>query len=138
MLTARVALKVVVVRRMIDVKVSNKSPDFYRKLEEIMVKYNLLEGAYFINNESKKYFWGKAKFLFRASEAKTILEKYRSGEDMACHYFLFDDGAKLTSSLIKMCQSANITVIPSVNFGHYHNENSMRGAERDIGFLKEC
>ncbi len=103
-----------------------------------MVKYNLLEGAYFINNEAKNYFWGKAKFLFRANEAETIMEKYRSGEDVACHYFLFDDGAKLTSSLIKMCQSAYITVVPSVNFGHYRNENPMRGAKRDIEFLKEC
>ena len=57
---------------------------------------------------------------------------------MAYNYFLFDDGAKLTSSLIKMCQLAHITVVPSVNFGHYKNENPMRGAKRDIGFLKEC
>jgi glycerophosphoryl diester phosphodiesterase len=126
------------VKMMIDVKVSQKSPDFYRKLEDIMVRYNLLEGAYFINNEDKKYFWGKAKFLFRADEANAILEKYGNGEDVACHYFLFDDGAKLTSSLIKICQSAYITVVPSVNFGHYQNENPMRGAKRDIEFLKEC
>jgi hypothetical protein len=126
------------VKVMLDIKVSDKSPEFYLKLEAILVKYNLLEGAYFIDNESKKYFWGKAKFLFRAHEAQTILEKYRSGENVACHYFLFDDGAKLTSSLIKMCQSAHITVVPSVNFGHYRFENPMRGAKRDIGFLKEC
>ena len=126
------------VKMMIDVKVSHKSPDFYYKLEEMMEKYNLLEGAYFIDNEAKKYFWGKVKFLFRAVEANTIMENYRKGEDVACHYFLFDDGAKLTSSLIKMCQSANITVVPSVNFGHYRIENPMRGAKRDIEFLKEC
>jgi len=126
------------VKMMIDVKVSHKSPDFYYKLEEMMEKYNLLEGAYFIDNEAKKYFWGKVKFLFRAVEANTIMENYRKGEDVACHYFLFDDGAKLTSSLIKMCQSANITVVTSVNFGHYSIENPMRGAKRDIAFLKEC
>ena len=126
------------VKVMLDIKVSDKSPEFYLKLEEILIKHNLLKGAYFIDVESKKYFWGKAKFLFRAHEAQTILEKYRSGEDVACHYFLFDDGAKLTSSLIKMCQSASITVVPSVNFGHYRMENPMRGAKRDIGFLKEC
>jgi glycerophosphoryl diester phosphodiesterase len=126
------------VKMMIDVKVSNKSPDFYRKLGEIMEKYNLLEGAYFIDYESRNYFWGKARFLFRAAEANGIIEKYRNGEDVSCHYFLFDDGAKMTSSLIKMCQSAHITVVPSVNFGHYRIENPMRGAKRDIEFLKEC
>ena len=98
----------------------------------------MLEGAYFINNEASKYFQDKAKLLFRANEAKTILEKFENGEDVACNYFLFDDGAKLTSSLIKMCQLAHITVVPSINFGHYNIENQMRGAKRDIGFLKEC
>ena len=123
---------------MIDVKVNDKSPDFYRKLEDIMVKYNLLEGSYFIDNDAKKYFWGRTRFLFRANEANAILERYRDGEDVACHYFLFDDGAKLTSSLVKMCQSVSIPVVPSVNFGHYRIENPMRGAKRDIEFLKEC
>lgn len=126
------------VKMMIDVKESNNSPEFYHKLGEQMEKYNMLEGAYFINNESIKYFKGEAKFLFRANEANIIMEKFENGEDVACNYFLFDDGAKLTSSLIKMCQAANIAVVPSVNFGHYKNENPMRGAKRDIGFLKEC
>jgi len=126
------------VKMMIDLKESNKPPDFYRKLGDLMGEYNMLEGAYFINKEARAYFWGKAKFLFRANEANTILEKYKNGEDVACNYFLFDDGAKLTSSLIKMCQSAYISIVPSVNFGHYRNENPMRGAKRDIDFLKEC
>jgi len=67
-----------------------------------------------------------------------MFKKFRNGEDVASHYFLFDDGAKLTSSLIKMCQMAHIAIVPSVNFGHYHFENPMRGAKRDIEFLKEC
>jgi hypothetical protein len=126
------------VKVMIDIKGGTKSPEFYHKLGEIMDRYNLFEGSYFIDNESKKYFWGKTKFLFRASAADTMIENYRNGEDIACHYFLFDDGAKLTSSLIKMCQSISITIVPSVNFGHYRRENAMRGAKRDIEFLKEC
>jgi len=123
---------------MIDVKVSNKTPEFYRKLEEIMMKYNVLEGAYFIDPAAREYFWGKAKFSFRINEAKSIIEKFTNGEDVACHYFLFDDGAKMTSSVIKMCQSVHITVVPSVNFFHYKRENPIRGAKRDIEFLKEC
>lgn len=126
------------VKMMIDVKVDDPSFDFYRRLEEIMEKYNLLEGAYIIDNKAREYFWGKAKFLLRANETKTVFEKFKNGEDVACHYFLFDDGAKLTSSLIKMCQLAHIAVVPSVNFGHYYFENPMRGAKRDIEFLKEC
>jgi glycerophosphoryl diester phosphodiesterase len=126
------------VEMMIDVKADNSSPEFYRKLEAIMEKYNLLEGAYFIDNEARKYFWGKAKFMIRAPEAGLIREKFESGEDVSCHYFLFDAGTRLTSSLVKMCQKANITVVPSVNFGHYHFEDARRGAKRDIEFLKAC
>ena len=126
------------VKIMIDVKVSDRSPEFYGRLEGIMEKYNLLEGAYFIDKHAREYFWGKAKFLLRANETEAMLAKYKNGEDIACHYFLFDDGAKMTSSLIKMCQKAHIAVVPSVNFGHYKSENPMRGAKRDIESLKEC
>ena len=52
------------VKMMIDVKVSNKTPDFYRKLEDIMSKHNLLEGAYFIDNEAKNIFRVKLNFCF--------------------------------------------------------------------------
>ena len=83
-------------------------------------------------------FWGKVKFLLRANETEVVFQKLRKGEDVACHYFLFDDGAKMTSSLIKMCQMAHIAIVPSVNFGHYRYENAIRGAKRDIAFLKEC
>ena len=126
------------VKVMIDVKVDRASADFYYKLGNIMEKYKLFEGAYFIDNEARKYFWGKAKFSIRATEASLIQEKYSKGEDVSCHYFLFDAGTRLTSSLIKMCQKANITVVPSVNFGHYRFENAVRGAKRDIEFLKAC
>ncbi len=126
------------VEMMIDVKADNSSPEFYRKLEAIMEKYNLLEDAYFIDNEARKYFFGKAKFMIRATEADLIREKFENGEDVSCHYFLFDAGIRLTSSLVKICQKANITVVPSVNFGHYHFEDAGRGAKRDIEFLKAC
>ena len=67
-----------------------------------------------------------------------MIDKFANGEDVACHYFLFDDGAKMNSSVIKMCQSLHITVVPSVNFFHYRRENPIRWAKRDIEFLKEC
>jgi glycerophosphoryl diester phosphodiesterase len=126
------------VKLMIDVKEKNPSPEFYKKLGQIMEKYGFLNGAYFIDTNAREYFWGKTKFMVRIGEANMIKEKLAKGEDVACHYFLFDDGAKLNATLIKMCQKASITVVPSVNFGHYHDEDPVRGAKRDIEFLKAC
>ncbi|MGV8096095.1 MAG: glycerophosphodiester phosphodiesterase family protein [Mangrovibacterium sp.] len=126
------------VKLMIDVKEKNPTPAFYKNLGEIMEKYGFLKGTYFIDNHAREYFWGKAKFMVRIDEANIIREKFEKGEDVACHYFLFDAGARLNASLIKMCQMASITVVPSVNFGHYRYENPIRGAKRDIEFLKAC
>lgn len=126
------------VKLMIDIKEKKPTPEFYRKLGEIMEQYDLLTSAYFIDNHAKDYFWGKAKFVVRQDEVNAIREKFEKGEDVACHYFLFDAGTRLNSSIIKMCQKASITVVPSVNFGHYHYEDPVRGAKRDIEFLKAC
>ena len=67
-----------------------------------------------------------------------MMEKLAQGEDIACHYFLFDNGNRLTSSAVKWCQQNYITVVPSVNYSHYRIENHWQGAKRDIEFLKEC
>lgn len=125
------------IQLMIDVK-RNPSSEFYLKLGDILRKYNLLSGAYFIDYDARKYFWGEAKFMIRVNEINEIKEKFWKGEDVACHYFLFDAGTRLTSTFVKMSQMAHITVVPTVNFGHYHYEDAVRGAHRDIEFMKEC
>jgi hypothetical protein len=91
-----------------------------------MEKCHLLDNAYFIDFKARDYFWDKAKFSIRIDEVNTIKEKFEKGEDVACHYFLFDAGKRLTSSsLIQMCQNAYITVVPSVNLEHYSCGNAM-------------
>lgn len=126
------------IKLMIDIKGSNKTPEFYRKLGEIMEQYGLMSGAYFIDNKARDYFWGKAKFSIRANEVESLKEKFFNGEDIACHYFLFENGNRLASEAIKLCQKANVTVVPTVNIWQYQNENYMRGAKRDIEFFKKC
>ena len=125
------------IQLMIDVK-RNSPPEFYQKLGNIMRKCNLMSGAYFIDYDARKYFWGEAKFMIRVDEVNEIKAKFWKGEDVACHYFLFDAGTRLTSTFVKMCQMAHITVVPSINFGHYHYEDPVRGAQRDIEFMKKC
>ncbi|MDX9883472.1 MAG: glycerophosphodiester phosphodiesterase family protein [Prolixibacteraceae bacterium] len=125
------------IRMMIDIK-KDSPAEFYYKLGEIMEKYDLLQDAYFIDVNARKYFWGKAKFSIRTDEIGVIKEKLAKGEDVACHYFFFEGGPRLTATAIKMCQKASVTVVPTVNFGHYRDENAMRGAKRDIEYLKAC
>lgn len=124
------------IKLMIDVKV--RTPEVFKKTGEIMEEYDLLKGAYFIQPEAREYFWGKSKFSFRANELPEIIERMDSGEDISQNFFLFDNGNLLYSEIIKWCQYHSITVVPSVNIGHYRFENHLDGAHRDIEFLKNC
>lgn len=121
---------------MIDVKV--QTTEVFEKIGEIMKNFDLLNGAYFIQNEAREHFMGQAKFHFRANQLPEILERVESGEDISQNFFLFDHGNRLCSEIIKLCQYHSITVVPSVNIGHYRFENHLLGAKRDIEFLKSC
>lgn len=125
------------VQLMIDVK-GSQSPGFYHNLGQILEKYGLLRGAYFIDQKARHYFMGKAKFSVRVNEIDFLQEQLLSGKDIACHYFLFENGNFLPSAAIKWCQQHHITVVPSVNIWHYKDENPMLGAKRDIAFFREC
>lgn len=126
------------IKFMLDLKEDNATPEYYQKLEKVLEKYDLLSGAYFIDYDARKYFWNKAKFNFRVKELPEIKKKLERGEDVAAHYFLFDNANRLNSEIIKWCQLNSISVVPSVNTFHYKYENDMRGAKHDIEFLKAC
>ncbi len=126
------------IKFMLDLKEGNPSDEFYRKLGQVLEKYDLLSGAYFIDNDAKRFFWGKAKFNFRVHELPRIKDELSQGKDVACNYFLFDNGNRMNSEVVKWCQKNSVTVVPSVNDFHYRLENDMKGAKRDIVFLKEC
>jgi glycerophosphoryl diester phosphodiesterase len=126
------------VNMMIDVKINEPSSSFYKKLGKIMEEYNLLSGAYFIDYEAEKYFFGKSKFYFRVREIPRIKEKMAKGEDVASNYFLFDGGKSLNAEVMKWSQQNYITVVPSINIMHYKVENYKIEAEKDIEFLKKC
>lgn len=125
------------IKLMIDVK-GDQPSEFYAKLGAMMEKYNLFAGSYFIDTKSMEYFLGKTKFCVRANEIDFLKEKILKGEDIACHYFLFENGNRLASEAIKWCQQNYVSVVPTVNIWQYQSENYMRGAKRDIEFFKEC
>ncbi|HVU94199.1 MAG TPA: glycerophosphodiester phosphodiesterase family protein [Puia sp.] len=129
------------VRLMIDIKGDRDHlpPVFFRKMKEIMEKYNLLSTAWWINEVSRNYFMGKGKFEFRMTELEGMKRRLAAGEPIADNYFLFDAGNRLTSSAVKWCQLHGVTVVPTVNKDHYNGlEDHFAGAKRDIEFLKAC
>lgn len=126
------------VKMMIDVKANPPTPEYFEKLGTILAKYDLLSNAYFINKEAKKYFWDQAKFEFRVPELQEKMRELDSGVDIPSHYFLFDHGNRLTAEAVKFCQKNNISVVASVNIGHYKYENHLKGAHRDIEYWKAC
>jgi len=81
---------------------------------------------------------GKAKFEFRVNEVNEIKKQNDLGLDVSSHYFLFDHGNRLTAETVKFCQTNDISVVASVNIGHYLLENHLDGAQRDIEYWKDC
>ncbi len=126
------------IKFMLDLKPENPPLSFYKKLETILEKYNMLKDAYFIDKDARNYFMGKAKFEFRVNEAPEMMAKLAAGEDVASNYFLFDNANRMYSEIVKWCQKNSITVVPSVNDFHYKYENDSTGAARDIAFLQKC
>lgn len=125
------------VRIMLDLKPENPDPWFYQKIEDILIKYQLLEESFFIDHAVQPYFKG-GKFGFRMSEVNLIQEKLEQGEDVAAHYYLFDHGNRINAEIARWCQKNHIEICASVNVGHYKLEDDLTGAERDIEYLKKC
>jgi len=125
------------VKLMIEIKVPDSSPDFYKKLGDIMEKYDLLEGAYFLG-EDMEPFMEKAKMSINMSQIPRLMEMLKEGKEVARHYFLFDAGTRMTSSVVKFAQQNYITVVAAINVHNYVYEDDMQGAQRDIEFFKEC
>ena len=126
------------VELMIDIKDPDPSPDFLDQLDKILTDYHFFPKVYFITENVRERFWGKAKFSFRVAETYKMREKIAKGEEVLCHYFLFDEGRHLNSFAVKTCQAACFAIVSSVNLEHYRYEDKFRGAKRDIEFLKEC
>ncbi len=125
------------VQIMLDLKTENAQPWFYRKLNDILIKYDLLDKSFFISHEVQPYFDG-GKFGFRMSELDKMRERLKKGEDISTRFYLFDHGNRINAESARWCQKNQIEVCASVNVGHYSMEDDSTGSERDIEYLKKC
>lgn len=126
------------IKYMIDMK--EITPVAFQKLEEIMNRYNLLDGeTYFLGRLPREYFMDKAKFTFSIHDIPEMKERVKQGENISKNFYLFGSGTnRMTSSAVKWCQQNSITVIVAINKHNYVYENHWEGAKRDIEYWKSC
>lgn len=122
---------------MLDLKSRNRSEIFYAKIRESVTRRHSFDQTIFIDRDARNHFWGEARFSVRVREMPEIFEKWRNGDHVACHYFLFDHGNVLSAQWVRMAQAMSMEVIPSVNIFHYRGENFLFGGLRDIEHLRK-
>ncbi len=120
---------------MLDIKVRDRTPEFYSLLRKSIERRHGFKNTIFIDRDARNHFWGESRFSVRVREMPEIIEKWRNGEDVASNYFLFDHGNVLSAQWVKAAQMMSMEVIPSVNVFHYRLENFLFGGIRDITFL---
>ena len=124
------------IQLMLDTKPPQHSKVFYQEMEEILLKNELLEKAYVIGSpESRSYFRGKARVGIKHLGLKKEVE---AGIEVGKMYFLFMHGNELDSSHLNFARLHKVPIVPSVNLFHYREEDPMRGAYRDISWLREA
>ena len=119
---------------MIDNKIKGNDTTSFRRIEELLRRYNLLKEAQFIGTpETRQYFMGKAACGYPRKELEQMMKdpSFEPG-----NVFLFDHGNVLTESDVKWAQQQKIAVVPSINKFHYTKEPFMSGAQRDIANLR--
>ncbi len=122
---------------MLDLKCRTRSETYYSKIRESITRRHSFDQTIIIDRDAREHFWGEVRFSVRVAEMPEIFAKWRNGEDVACHYFLFDHGNVLSAQWVKLAQSMSMEVIPSVNKFHYRNENFLFGGVRDIHYLRK-
>jgi len=120
---------------MIDNKITGNDTASFRKIEQLLSKYHLLEYALFIGTtETRNYFTGKAKVGCPMAELKELQNKKQLNPDL---YYLFEHGNVLTEADVRWAQQNKILVVPSINKFHYTNIGYMEGGKRDIANLRK-
>ncbi|SDE87359.1 Glycerophosphoryl diester phosphodiesterase family protein [Dyadobacter soli] len=120
---------------MLDTKIAGDDPVNFKKIEDLLRKYNLLENAFVIgSNEIRNYFNGKSKTGYSINALKQLKTQ---NQFVADRYFLFTHGNEIKEEDVKWAQANHVMVVPSINKYHYRDIPFMDGAKRDIENLKK-
>ncbi|WP_261450321.1 glycerophosphodiester phosphodiesterase [Marinilongibacter aquaticus] len=116
---------------------NERSQKFYDDMEKAISARHDFSHCIFIDDAAKSAFWGKARFGVRVADLMPVYAKFKKGENVACHYFLFEHGNKINAEAVRLAQYMHIEVIPTVNTFHYRMEDKYFGGKRDIENLRK-
>ncbi|WP_177194095.1 glycerophosphodiester phosphodiesterase family protein [Dyadobacter sp. SG02] len=121
---------------MLDTKITGNDTVNFKKIEDLLTKYSLLDNAMVIgSNEIRSYFDGKSKTGYSINALKQLKSRYEFKPE---RYFLFSHGNEIKEEDVKWAQANHVMVVPSINKYHYFRDIPfMEGAKRDIENLKK-
>jgi glycerophosphoryl diester phosphodiesterase len=120
---------------MLDNKITGNDTLLFKKIEELLRRYELLDKAMIIGTEEiRRYFVNKTNVCFSRAAIETLLNDKNIDKKKL---LLFEHGNVLTKVDIDWANRNSIPVVPSINKFHYTDIPYMQGAERDIKNLQQ-
>lgn len=117
---------------MLDVKGNDYGEDFYKKIEQILNQYNLLQETLILSgSEAQTYFKNKGSL---SVDFKTLIQESKRGVDVKNVYHLFELGSNLDQSMIKKADELGVKVVAAINIFRYQQAgiDIWEGARLDV------
>ncbi|MDZ7717199.1 MAG: glycerophosphodiester phosphodiesterase family protein [Balneolaceae bacterium] len=120
---------------MLDVKGNHYGEDYYKKIEQILDRYDLLSDTFVLSgSEAQAYFKNKVSL---SADFEKLIEERNNGVDVKHVYHLFDLGSNLDESMIKKANELGVTVVAAINVFRYRQAGTdvWEGARQDVDRL---
>ena len=122
---------------MLDVKGNDYGEDYYKKIEQVLDRYNLLPDTFVLSgSEAQEYFKNKASL---SAGFDTLIEESNNGVDVKDEYHLFELGSNLDQSMIEKANKLGVTVVAAINVFRYRQAGTdvWEGARKDVERLMD-
>ena len=117
---------------MLDVKGNDYGEDYYKKIEQILIRYNLLSDTSILSGaEAQAYFKNKTSL---SAGFDKLIEESKKGVDVKNVYHLFELGSDLNPLMIKKANELGVTVVAAINVFRYRQAGTdvWEGARQDV------
>jgi glycerophosphoryl diester phosphodiesterase len=117
---------------MLDVKGNDYGEDYYKKIEQILDRHNLLSDTFVLSgSEAQAYFKNKASL---SAGFDRLIEESKNGVNVKDVYHLFELGSNLDQSMIEKANELGITVVAAINVFRYRQAGTdvWEGARQDV------
>lgn len=122
---------------MLDVKGNDYGDDYYKKIEQVLNRYNLLLDTFILSgSEAQEFFKNKASL---SAGFDTLIEESKKGVEVNNVYHLFELGSNLDRSMIEKANELDVTVVAAINVFRYRqaDEDVWEAARDDINRLMD-